>query len=247
MECAEQGLLDLPGLRFGNGAAVLEAIHKIAHREDYGELLALGSRALARRLGGGAEAFAIQVKGLELPGYHPAHLQTLGLGFAVGARGADHNKSSAYDLDLSGRVDRFRLDSERIDEMIQLEDQAVIIDSLILCKFVRRAIGEVFSDSADMLSALTGEPFSGETVRRAARNIHDLKKIFNQRQGWQTGEDTLPERFFAAGEQGAAGTPEGIDREAFFAARECYYLQRGWDAQGCPPPGGALLKALQLA
>ena len=131
--------------------------------------------------------------------------------------------------------------------MIQLEDQAVIIDSLILCKFVRRAIGEVFSDSAEMLSALTGEPFSGETVRKAARNIQDLKKIFNQRQGWRTAEDTLPERFFATGEPGTTSTPVGIDPEAFFAARECYYLKRGWDAQGCTPPGGALLKALQLA
>lgn len=253
MECVEKGLLDIPGLRFADGAAVLDAIHKIAHRQGYGELLALGSRALARKIGRGTEAFAAQVKGLELPGYHPGYLQTLGLGLAVGARGADHNKSSAYDLDLSGDVDRFHLDTQRIEQMVQIEDQAVIIDSLILCKFVRRAIDDVFDGSADMLSALTGEPFSSEEVREAARTIHHLKKMFNYRQGWRAEEDTLPPRFFADGGSqktsggGSDGAPGGIDPEAFFAARECYYLNRGWDHQGRLTVDEGLLKTLRLA
>ena len=37
------------------------------------------------------------VKGLELPGYEPRALQAMALGFAVGARGADHNRSGAYE------------------------------------------------------------------------------------------------------------------------------------------------------
>lgn len=247
MECVEKGLLDVPGLRFADGPALLEAIHKIAHREDYGEMLALGSRAMARKIGQGSEAFAAQVKGLELPGYHPAQLQTLGLGLAVGSRGADHNKSGAYDLDLSGDVDRFKLDSERIEMMVQLEDQAAIIDSLILCKFVRRAIGDVFEASADMLSALTGSEISGTEMRSAARTIHHLKKIFNARQGWRADEDTLPGRFFSDGGAVKEGGVGGIDPEAFFAARECYYLHRGWDDQGRMRADDGLLRNLQLA
>lgn len=246
MECVEKGLLDLPDLRFGDGEVVLEAIHKIARREDYGELLALGSRALSRKVGQGSEAFAAQVKGLEMPGYHPARLQTLGLGFAVGARGADHNKSSAYDLDLSGEVDRFRLDSERIGEMIRLEDQAAVIDSLILCKFVRRAIGDFFPETAAMLSALTGVPFSAQDLQKAAGAIHHLKKIFNRNQGWRAEEDTLPERFFAQAQARGGEHPEGIDPQAFQAAKQSYYRLRGWDEQGLPLSEAGLPQELRL-
>ncbi|MEE8394659.1 MAG: aldehyde ferredoxin oxidoreductase C-terminal domain-containing protein [bacterium] len=248
MECVEKGLCEIPGMKFGNGKILLEAVEKIARREGYGELLALGSRAMARRIGKGSEALAVQVKGLELPGYHPARLQTLGLGFAVGPRGADHNKSSAYDLDLSGRVDRFGLDGERISEMVAIEDQAAIIDSLILCKFVRRALGDFFAEAAEMLTALTGERFSAGELRASAATIHDLKKIFNQRQGWGIDEDMLPPRFFRGAEQGpAAGNGSeggGIEKADFLAARQSYYLKRGWNAQGRLNPNSDTLRAL---
>jgi aldehyde:ferredoxin oxidoreductase len=246
MECVERGLWDEPGLRFSDGEVLLEAIPKIATREGYGARLALGSRALAGQIGKGSEAFAAQVKGLEMPGYHPGRLQTLGLGFAVGSRGADHNKSSAYDLDLSGKVDRFRLDVERVEEMVELEDQAAIVDSLILCKFVRRALTRFYPEVVEILTALTGEPFSEEMLRASARKIHHLKKVFNQRQGWVMEEDTLPSRFFSGGESPANGSGPGIDADAFRAAREAYYLRRGWDARGRPPESGGLLQALWL-
>jgi aldehyde:ferredoxin oxidoreductase len=258
-ECVEHDLLELPGVRFGDADALIAAIHAIALREGVGELLALGSRELARRVGNGAEAYTAHVKGLELPGYHPAGLQTLALGLAVGARGADHNKSGAYDLDLSGEVDRFGLDPERVAAMIDLENQAAVLDSLILCKFVRRALNDVYGDGAEMLSALSGESFTAGDLRDAGRAIHDLKKLFNQRQGWQAGEDTLPPRFLrgAAGdlapgdatpavEPGAAAqAPPGIDPAAFGAARAEYYRLRGWSDEGRWQPDRELLESLR--
>ena len=106
MECAERGLIDAPWLRFGDADALLRAIDEIGAREGLGALLAEGSRAAARVVGQGSEAFAPQVKGLELPGYEPRTLQAMALGLAVNARGADHNRSGAYEADLSGRFDR---------------------------------------------------------------------------------------------------------------------------------------------
>ena len=55
---------------------------------------------------GDAPAFAPHVKGLELPGYDPRSLHTMALGLAVGTRGADHNRSGAYEADFSERTDR---------------------------------------------------------------------------------------------------------------------------------------------
>jgi aldehyde:ferredoxin oxidoreductase len=113
MECAENGWIRgrLEGsgrpLRFGDGEAVLEAIEALLNRRGaVGELLALGSRAAAERIGGDAPALAPHVKGLELPGYDPRSLHTMALGLAVGTRGADHNRSGAYEADFSSRSDR---------------------------------------------------------------------------------------------------------------------------------------------
>ena len=106
MECAERGLIDAPWLRFGDGAALLRAIDEIGARTGLGELLAEGSRRAAERVGQGSAAFAPHVKGLELPGYEPRTLQAMALGLAVNARGADHNRSGAYEADFSGKVDR---------------------------------------------------------------------------------------------------------------------------------------------
>ena len=73
MECFEKGLLT-PGdtggleLRFGNGEALLAVLERIAHRDALGTLLAEGSRRASAELGHGSEAWAMHVKGLEMPG-----------------------------------------------------------------------------------------------------------------------------------------------------------------------------------
>jgi aldehyde:ferredoxin oxidoreductase len=107
MECVERGLLDEDWLTFGSGEAVLRAIDLIGRREGIGELLAEGSRRAALAIGHDSIAFAPQVKGLEIPGYEPRALQTMALGFAVGARGADHNAAGTRGFRL---VDRRRHD-----------------------------------------------------------------------------------------------------------------------------------------
>ena len=88
-------------------------IELIGRREGIGDLLAEGSRRAAETIGHGSIAFAPQVKGLEIPGYEPRALQTMALGFAVGARGADHNRSGAYEVDFSEKVDRRHVDARQ--------------------------------------------------------------------------------------------------------------------------------------
>src|SRR5205823_6524884 len=94
------------GLRFGNATIMPSLLERIARREGLGNLLAEGTRRAAEVIGGEAPDFAPHVKGLELPGYEPRALQTMALGFAVGSRGADHNRSGAYEIDFSDRADR---------------------------------------------------------------------------------------------------------------------------------------------
>src|SRR5262249_6264728 len=123
MECAEKGLLTEPGLRFGNADIVPALLGRIAPREGLGHLLAEWTRRAAAVMGGEAPEFAPHVRGLELPGYEPRALQTMALGFAVGSRGADHNRSGAYEVDFSARADRLHGSPEAARLAVETEDR----------------------------------------------------------------------------------------------------------------------------
>lgn len=233
MECGERGWLpDAP--RFGDGEALLRHIELIAQREGLGDRLAEGSRQLAAGLGGEAPDIAPHVKGLELPGYEPRALHTMALGFAVGTRGADHNRSGAYELDFSDEVDRLHGDAAAARRALEPEDRAALLDSLILCKFLRGVFGDLFAESAELLRAVTGQSFTSADLQALARRVVDLRKTFNVREGWRPEDDTLPARLLE--EPLPAGPVAGtrLTRERLAAMVRGYNEARGWSADGHP-------------
>ncbi len=230
MECVERGLLDEPWLQFGSGTALLRALDLIARREGLGDSLANGSRWFARSLGADALSFAPQVKGLEIPGYEPRAMQTLALGLAVGSRGADHNRSGAAEVDFSDRADRRHLTVDSAKLAIETEDKGALLDSLILCRFLRNALDDFHEEAAEMLRLVTGWDVSAGELRVTAQRIVTAKKLFNIRAGWTPAEDGLPARFL---EQPLSDdTTARISRTQLQAAIEMYNQQRGWSAQG---------------
>jgi aldehyde:ferredoxin oxidoreductase len=236
MECAERGLLHEDGLRFGKGDMLLSLLPRIARRETgLGDLLAEGSRLAAAKIGGDAPDFAPHVKGLELPGYEPRALQTMALGFAVGSRGADHNRSGAYEVDFSTRADRLHGSPDTAALAVDTEDRAALIDSLILCKFLRGVFADLFAESAEMLRRVTGWDVTAEELRTVARRIVTAKKLYNQREGWSAEEDTLPKRFLREGLPVGGSTEATLPRERLTAMIAAYYAARGWDAVGRVP------------
>jgi aldehyde:ferredoxin oxidoreductase len=244
MECAEKGLLREEGLRFGNADKVLSLLGQIGRREGLGDLLAEGTRRAAAVLGGQAPDFAPHVKGLELPGYEPRALQTMALGFAVGSRGADHNRSGAYEVDFSAKADRLHGSPEAARLAVETEDRAALLDSLILCKFLRGVFGDLYAESADLLACVTGWDVTGDELRTTARRIVTAKKLFNVREGWTDAEDTLPRRFLAEGSANGAGGAAVLPRERLRDMIQAYYAARGWQKDGSVPP--RLQRDLQL-
>src|SRR5205807_4878084 len=181
-------------------------LERIGRREGLGNLLAEGTRRAAAAIGGEAPDFAPHVKGLEIPGYEPRALQTMALGFAVGSRGADHNRSGAYEVDFSAKVDRLQPTPDAALHAIETEDRAALMDSLILCKFLRGVFDDFFAESAQLLALVTGWDVTAEELRTTARRIVTAKKLFNIREGWTPAEDTLPRRFLAEGLATGRGT-----------------------------------------
>jgi len=150
----------------------------------------------------------------------------MALGFAVGARGADHNRSGAYEVDFSEKVDRRHATLDAVRHAIETEDKAALMDSLIICKFLRGVFEDFFAESADMLQRVTGWDATADELRHTARRIVGIKRRFNLMAGWTRDEDTLPARFL--------DTPLPNDPNATISRRQLdalvaeYHRQRGW-------------------
>jgi aldehyde:ferredoxin oxidoreductase len=246
MECAERGLIDAPWLRFGDADALLRGIAEIGSRSGLGDLLAEGSRRAAQEVGGDSHEFAPQVKGLELPGYEPRTLHAMALGLAVNARGADHNRSGAYEADLSGELDRLAGGDEHVAAAIETEDRAALMDSLILCKFLRGVFDEPWREWAELLAPITGWDVDEDELRATARRIVVAKRLFNLREGWTRAEDTLPERFLSEPLELDSGRPATLTAERLQAMVGRYYSGRGLDEHGVPEPGTRVELGLDL-
>ena len=240
MECFDKGLLstnDTGGidLSFGNGQAILDILELIGHRKDLGGLLAEGTKMAAERLGGGSSDWAMQVKGLEMPGYEPRSLKTMALGLAVTPRGACHNRSSAYEADFSKQVDRLSVDESRGIIAAESEDFEAVLDSLIWCKFLRKAFNDFYEESAQVYTMITGWDMSLDELKQAGERIHNLKKLFNIREGWSRRDDALPPRTLQEPLPTGVVAGVGLTQEELDYMIAGYYQARGWNDDGSVP------------
>ena len=166
----------------------------------------------------------MHVKGLELPGYEPRTLHAMALGLAVNARGADHNRSGAYEADLSGELDRLDGGAAHVAAAIETEDRAAAMDSLILCKFLRGVFdGPVGGVGRRCWRPVTGWDIDGDELHETARGIVAAKHAFNRREGWTRAEDTLPARLLDVPLTLPSGREAALTRERLDAMVDAYH------------------------
>jgi aldehyde:ferredoxin oxidoreductase len=223
MECVERGVLgrdDTDGLdlRFGNAEAMVSMVEHIALRRGFGDLLANGARRAAQAIGKGSEAWAIQVKGQDLPMHEPRCKQAMGLHYATNPAGADHNTTIHDTQAIEGQTG------------IKLYEKgfaAQLTNTLGLCKFVPWTEEQV----RQAVAHVTGWPVTaGELMKVVERGV-TLSRIFNLREGFTEKDDALPKRFY---ETPSEGPLKGLDPVKFAEARKSYYRIMGWDETGVP-------------
>jgi aldehyde:ferredoxin oxidoreductase len=240
MDCHEQGLItheQLGGIdaHFGNGDAVIQLIEKIAKREGIGEMLADGVKAASAKIGKNSEQFAEHIKGLEVTGYDLRCMKTAALAAAVSFRGADHNRSGAYSLDLKGKVDRLKAERGRGQLVKENEDIFALIDSLIVCKNARASFYHELEDMAKLYNAVTGIEVTPAELGIAGERINTLAKLINIREGLTRNDDTLPWKVMNTPipddgpVKGAVVTQDELDMML-----DDYYQARGWTVEGTP-------------
>jgi aldehyde:ferredoxin oxidoreductase len=255
MECFENGLLtteDTGGLdlSFGNGAAVIEMVERIARREGLGDLLAEGSLRAARRIGHGSEAYAMQVKGQEYPMHEPRFKRSLAIAYAVSPTGADHchalHDSGLGTPDENGMMSNASLRSMGILEPIPIESlgvdkvratlyntiNQVTNNCLPVCNFVPWTAEE----RAALVRAATGWDVSSYELYKVGERALTLARVFNAREGLGSADDKLAMRSYGP-TTGGALAEGGIDPEELHEAVQTYYGMMGWDPEtGVPHP-----------
>ena len=187
------------------GNEVLETM-VLPARDGIGALLAEGSLRAARSIGGGSERWSMQVKGLEMPGYDPRRHSGLGMGLAMSARGACHNRAG-----LGLDVEPLPGDSEAAEEFetdvargISREDRQSLMDALGICKFFRFAFDDLSNECAELLTAVGGPGGAAAEIERLPARLAATRRLFNLREGLTPEDDSLPARLLK-GESGNSG------------------------------------------
>lgn len=265
MECHEKGLLSDAQLtlEWGDAASILNLIERIGRREGLGDILAEGTQRAAQRIGGGAEHYAMHVKGLEIPRQEPRIAKGFGLGHATSNRGADHLYGMPA-IDLGGNFETARkiFPPEIIDKLMDPADETykadmlvygehfcAVTDSLGICKF--STVEEYSLLPQDLLPGLhaLGLKMSAEELLQTGERIVNLERLYNIRAGFGRQDDHLPLRFtteavpILANEVDPESGETRLGRQLgvgqifdFDAMLDRYYHLRGWDADGRPTP-----------
>lgn len=257
MECFERGILtptDTGGFmtRFGDADGMLKAIELIARREGFGAALAEGTKRLAERIGRGAEALAMQVKGQELPMHEGRGKAAIAMGYALAEKGADHQTvphdtffnnpaaatlATVKPLGIHRAIDARDLSRDKVRLYYYTESLWSAFAGLGVCTFgyAPRGIGTL-DQLVDLVRDVTGWDFSLWELQKAGERLVNMIRAYNCLLGRTTADDVLPERIYQPLENGALQGAR-IDRAEFAEALRQTYAVKGWDpTTGAPRP-----------
>ncbi|GFP33120.1 aldehyde:ferredoxin oxidoreductase, partial [Candidatus Hakubella thermalkaliphila] len=180
MEMTEKKIYDF-GVSFGDEDNYLRIPKEIAALSGRGKEMAQGVRSMAARYGG--KEFAMEVKGLEMPGYEPRGNWGMGLAYATSERGACHLRAftafseTPYDL------------AAMAQEVVSQQNFNSVKWSMCLCDFWGTVNTEIMSQ---FLKFGLGKNISAEQLDQIGERIWNLSRIFNLRAGMKKVDDDLP-------------------------------------------------------
>ncbi len=204
----------------------------IASRQGDGTVLSLGSRRLAEKLE--HPELSMQVKSLELPAYDPRGAYGMALSYCTSTRGGCHLSAFPISHEILRKpvpTDRFSFSGKaRIISIA--EDTNAAVDSLAACTFA--FLGASLEEYAEILTAVTGVPYSPQRLKEIGRRIVLTERYYNCANGFSRTDDILPQRFFTEpGSSGDGITVPPLDKVRFEIELDKYYRIRGLNQNGC--------------
>lgn len=246
MECFENGLLTIEDtdnieLNFGNAGSMLKMIELIGEKQGFGKLLAEGTKRAAEKIGKGAEQFAVNVKGQEVPMHDPRLKRGEALGYAMSPTGADH-VHNMHDTFLYPKLPN-SYNSLGVLEAIPIEDFGpkkvrlykivgqwrTLNNFLVICLFTPWNV----TQKVQIVRSVTGWNTTAYELMKVVERGNALARIFNLREGFTEKDDWLPPRFFQPKTSGALNQTS-VDPKDLQKAKLLYYDMMGWTEQGIP-------------
>lgn len=225
-------------LRWGDMQVVEILLKQMAYRQGFGAWMAEGARSLASRVG--HQDLAVEVNNLEVAYHDPRGVSGMALVYATSPRGACHNQSDYFLVDIGqmessiglGVFDR-QGGAEKAANVAVHQNWRTVYNSLVLCLFANVPPETITS----LLNSVNDEfkDLSLDDLMHSGERGWNLKRVINNRFGLTRKNDSLPKAFqqpFQDNPDGAAGyIPD------FPAMIEEYYRVRAWDKQtGYPLP-----------
>jgi len=214
-------------LEWGQIDPAIELVKMIAERRGIGDLLAEGTREMAKKFG--VEDEAMHVKGLEIPFHDLRAISGNAVSYAVSPRGACHNFSTIYLVEESGQIvpelgivstDRMS-DDGKAELAFNSENYRAVYNAMLMCVFVSPPV----QDITDMLSHCTGLKLVPQDLLKIGERITMAKRVMNLRLGATVQDDRLPKHAMKPLTEGpTGGNVPDLNRQL-----KEYYALRGWD------------------
>lgn len=225
-------------LTWGNHRAFYRLIEMIGKREGFGKLLGEGTRRAAEKIGKGADRYAMQVKGIELPAYEPRAIKGYALSYAVSNIGGSHMYARPF-KEVNLEADPTSEDLWKAAEIIMEQKRLAVWDCAMICPFGQAGIEPFGNEPARLhyrlLAEATGiEQFADHSyLEKVAERIITLERAFNVREGFSRKDDTLPLRFTTEPIQNAGPYTDEVVRNLDGLIDE-YYRLMGYTREGIP-------------
>ena len=238
-EAYEKGLLtveDTDGLEleWGNHDVVLALLEKMAYREGFGDFLADGVKAAAKKLGHGSMDYALHIKGQDsVDGIRIS--KGWGFGVVTSPAAGRHLRGALHSF--SPTV--FRSWDDVPYKVYMQEQFKGILDMTGTCLYNNGLLSwetEITPRSAEYIAelttALTGLDLNYERFTFIGRRLHNLEKAINTLHGgFIRKDDYPPKRYWEEPVMSGPYKGEHIDHGEWNKALDEYYRLHGWDVE----------------
>lgn len=185
---------DGDSLIWGNEEVVEGLIRRTARREGFGERIAEGARALAQFYG--VPELAAHVHGLEIPFHDPRGGSGMALVYATSPRGACHNQSYYYMVEMGQTLEEVgvqllpRTEAEgKAENVARHQDWTSVANSLVLCIFSNVSPSVI----CELVNLVTGFDMDLQEFLMVGERSWNLKRLINLNLGMDIERERLPE------------------------------------------------------
>lgn len=251
IECYEAGILtkeDTGGLelRWGNAEPIIEFLKMMGERRGLGDTFADGVVAAGERIGRGAEKYAMQIGGQELPMHDPKLQPEYHTTYKLDPTPGRHTQyegnrrigsvppAPADNKDYTGRGEHHKAASEYMH----------VVNSGGMCQFVMMAANT--ANIPTWFNAVTGWDMTVEEVMKVGERIANLRMAYEVREGGNPRRRAVPTRVTGETPEAThAGPLEGVKLDT--ERLEVDFLEAcDWDVDSCKP-SKAKLESLGLS